>query len=211
VHRLAEEQFSAIEFEMISSIVLAAGMSTRMGEPKQLLDWGGEPLLAYQVRQLREAGCDEVIVVLGYRSDDIHRAIRRSECRVMLNPRYQMGRAGSLRIGAKAVDRDAEAIVIINVDQPRSADRIRELVERHDQQFAATRPACDGHAGHPLVVSGWLRPELLEASEEQEGLRGIIRRHQDQLQEIPSDSGCLLDINTRADYEEARRSQDAVV
>ncbi|MYK25863.1 MAG: NTP transferase domain-containing protein, partial [Dehalococcoidia bacterium] len=50
---------------MISSILLAAGMSTRMGQPKALLDWGGEPLICYQIRQLQEAGVDEVVVVLG--------------------------------------------------------------------------------------------------------------------------------------------------
>ncbi|MEO6397075.1 MAG: NTP transferase domain-containing protein, partial [Tepidiformaceae bacterium] len=61
---------------MLSSIVLAAGFSSRMGEPKALLDWGGEPLLAYHVRQLREAGADEVIVVLGHRGDEIQRGMR---------------------------------------------------------------------------------------------------------------------------------------
>ena len=50
---------------MISSILLAAGMSTRMGEPKALLDWGGEPLIRYQIRQIQEAGVDEVALVLG--------------------------------------------------------------------------------------------------------------------------------------------------
>jgi molybdenum cofactor cytidylyltransferase len=195
---------------MISSIVLAAGISTRMGKPKALLDWHGEPLLAHQVKQLLEAGCDEVIVVLGYRSDDIHRQIKRLKCRVMLNPRFQMGRAGSLRIGAKAVNRDAEAIVIVNVDQPCNAALVRALIAAHEPTAAATRPAHEGHAGHPVVVSGWLRPEMLEATDEDEGLRGILRRHQDQLREIPADASCLLDLNTPADYREALRTAGTV-
>ncbi|MBK7725004.1 MAG: NTP transferase domain-containing protein [Dehalococcoidia bacterium] len=58
---------------MISGIILAAGTSTRMGRPKALLDWGGQPLVCYQVRQLQEAGCDEVIVVLGHKADNISR------------------------------------------------------------------------------------------------------------------------------------------
>jgi molybdenum cofactor cytidylyltransferase len=191
---------------MNSSIILAAGMSTRMGQPKALLEWGGQPLLAYQVEQLREAGCDEVIVVLGYRSDEIHRQVKRSNCRVMLNPKYQMGRAGSLRIGAKAVNRDADTIVIVNVDQPRPAALIRGLLDAHDSASAFTRPNHAGHSGHPIVVSGWLRPELLDANEEDEGLRGILRRHRDQLREIEADASCLLDLNTPEEYDEARRS-----
>ena len=191
---------------MISSIVLAAGMSTRMGQPKALLNWAGEPLLAFQVRQLREAGCDEVIVVLGHRSDEIHRHIRRANCRVMLNPRFQMGRAGSLRIGAKAVNRDAEAIVVLNVDQPRPSALIRALIDSHKPEYAATRPSYEGHAGHPVVVSGWLRPELLDASDDEEGMRGILHRHQDQMHEIPAEASCLLDLNTPGDYEDALRA-----
>ena len=88
---------------MISSIILAAGLSSRMGSLKSLLDWGGEPLLGYEIKTLKEAGADEVIVVLGYRADDIHRKIAKYDCRVMLNPLFYQGRAGSLRIGAKAV------------------------------------------------------------------------------------------------------------
>lgn len=191
---------------MISGIVLAAGMSTRMGQPKALLDWDGEPLIAFQVKQLLDAGCDEVIAVLGYRSDDIHRAIKRLPCRVMLNPRYQMGRAGSLRIGAKAANRDADRIVVLNVDQPRPATLIRTLLEAHDPASAATRPGHAGRRGHPVVVSGWLRPELLDATESDEGLRGILRRHEDQVRIVETGEACLLDLNTPDDYEAARRA-----
>jgi molybdenum cofactor cytidylyltransferase len=190
---------------MISSIVLAAGASTRMGEPKALLDWGGEPLICYQVNQLAEAGVDEVVAVLGYRADDISRMMRQLHCRIMLNARYQMGRAGSLRIGAKAVNRDADTIVITNVDQPRPASLIRALLDAHaDGDWLATRPAYEGQGGHPIIVSGKLRGELLAATDEQEGLRGILREHANQVQTIPWDESCVLDLNTREDYERAR-------
>jgi molybdenum cofactor cytidylyltransferase len=188
---------------MNSSIILAAGMGTRMGELKPLLDWGGEPLIAYQVRQMKEAGVDEVIVVLGFHGDEIHREIRRLPCRVMLNPRYFAGRAGSLRIGAKATNRDAEAIVITSVDQPRPASVIRQLLDAHDQKYAATRHSHGGHGGHPIVISGWLRPELLEASDENDGLRGILRAHASEIQELPGNELSHLDLNTPAEYQEA--------
>ncbi len=185
---------------MISAILLAAGMSTRMGQPKALLDWGGEPLITYHVRQLREAGAGEVIAVLGHRADEIHRQLRRAECRVMLNARYQMGRAGSLAIGAKAVDRDTQAIVVIGVDQPRPASVIRELIAAHKPGSAATRPLADGHHGHPVIVAGRLRDELMAASEVEHGLQGILRRHADELAEYEADSICHLDLNTPEEY-----------
>ena len=188
---------------MISSILLAAGMSTRMGEPKALLDWGGEPLIRYQIRQLQEAGADEVVVVLGHRSDDIHRRLRGLAYRSVLNPTYQLGRAGSLRAGAKAVNREARAIVLLNVDQPRPADLIRAIVEAHGPTAAATRPAYGDRHGHPVALAGRLRGDLLDASDAQGGLRGILAAHASEIVDVPCDERCLLDLNTRDEYEAA--------
>lgn len=189
---------------MISGLILAAGMSTRMGTPKALLDWGGEPLLAYQVNQLKEAGCDEVIVVLGHQADLIHRRVRALPCRVMLNPRYHSGRSGSLRIGVKAVNRDADTIVVVNVDQPCPASVIRSLLEAHRPEAAATRPVHDGRHGHPVVVSGRLRAEMLAVTDAQEGLRDVLNAHAGEIQDVPFDDRCLLDVNTPEDYAMAR-------
>ena len=185
---------------MISSILLAAGMSTRMGEPKALLDWGGEPLIKYQIRQLQEAGVDEVVVVLGYRADEIHRKLHGLTYRSVLNPVYQLGRAGSLRAGAKAVNREASALVLLNVDQPRPAELIRSVIDAHTPQASATRPAHGDHHGHPVVLAGRLRAELLAATEDEQGLRGVLAAHEDAIVDVPSDERCLLDLNTPDDY-----------
>jgi CTP:molybdopterin cytidylyltransferase MocA len=191
---------------MISSILLAAGMGTRMGRPKGLLDWGGESLLSYQARQLIEAGVDEVIVVLGFHADDHQRTIKTLPCRIMNNARYFTGRAGSLRIGARAANRDADAIVILNVDQPRPAAALRDLIAAHNVRYAATRPSYEGHSGHPVVVSGWLRPELLEATEEAGGLRAILRAHATEIRDFPGGQLWTLDINTPEEYRQAVES-----
>ena len=191
---------------MLSSILLAAGFSTRMGKPKALLDWGGEPLIAYHVHQLRDAGAEEVIVVLGHRGDEIQRAMRGLDCRVMLNSRYQMGRASSLRLGAKAVSRDAEAILITSVDQPRPADFLRTLVAAFQAGRAGVRPVFDGHHGHPIVLAGTLREELMTAAEESDGLLAIVRAHARELDELATPDDLLaLDINTPDDYQAALR------
>ncbi len=176
-----------------------------MGEPKALLDWGGEPLVCYQVRQMHEAGCDEVIVVLGHKADDVSRQMKTTKCRTMFNSRYQHGRAGSLRIGAKAANRDADAILISDVDAPRPASFLRALIEGHRADSAVTRPVHDGHRGHPVVVSGRLRDELMAATEETEGLHGILRAHATEVGEV--DAGEMLDIgfNTPEEYRAARQ------
>ncbi len=180
-------------------------MSTRMGKPKALLDWGGDCLVNYQVEQLRQAGCDEVIVVLGHKADDVSRQMKATNCRTMLNPRYAHGRAGSLRIGAKAVNRDADAILITDVDSPRPAAFLRALIEGHRPESAVTRPVHNGHRGHPVVVAGRLREELMAATDDDEGLHGVLRAHATESGEV--DAGELLDLgfNTPDEYREARR------
>ena len=188
---------------MISSILLAAGMSTRMGEPKPLLDWGGEPLIRYQIEQLLQGGVDEVVVVLGHRGDDVHRKLHGLAYRAVLNPTFQLGRAGSLRMGAKAVAREASAIVILNVDQPRPASLIRALIEAHTAEATVTRPEHEGRHGHPVVVSSRLRAELLTADDADGGLHGVVAAHEDEIVDVPTDASCLLDLNTREEYEAA--------
>ncbi len=189
---------------MNSAILLAAGISTRMGSPKPLLDWGGRPLVVYHVEQLHQAGADEVIVVLGHRADDISRHLRGVRCRIMFNPRYQLGRAGSLRIGAKAANRDADRIIIIDVDQPRPASFLRGLYEAHQPHHDIVVPVHAGHRGHPVLVAGRLREELMHADDATLGLRGIIQAHREHIGEV--DLGDLLDLtfNTPEEYEAAR-------
>ncbi len=190
---------------MISGLILAAGMSTRMGSPKPLLDWGGESLIAYQVKQLVAGGCDEVVVVLGHAADRVHRTISHLPCRVMLNPRYHVGRSGSLRIGAKAVDREADPILVIGVDQPRPAAFLSRLLKAHHSPAVATRPTVNGSHGHPIVVAGGLRESMMTVPDDQEGIRAILRSENGKIVDLECDDTCLVDINTPSDYEEAKR------
>ena len=189
---------------MMSGILMAAGQSTRMGKPKALLDWSGESLVRYQVRQLTEAGVDEVIIVIGFGSDEIHRHVRGMNARVVLNPRYQLGRTGSLQIAAKAVDQDTDAIVILNVDQPRPADLIQKVVGEISDGVDVAQPISGDHRGHPVAVAGSLRAELISASDDAEGLRGILDSRRDATSYVEADELCLLDINTPDDYETAK-------
>lgn len=134
-----------------------------------------------------------MIVVLGHKADDVSRQMRTTNCRTMLNPRYAHGRAGSLRIGAKAVNRDADAIVITDVDSPRPASFLRALIDGHRPESAVTRPVHDGHRGRPN--RGWragCREKLMAASDEDEGLHGVLRAHAAEWGEV--DAGELLDL-----------------
>lgn len=193
---------------MIAAILLAAGESRRMGSPKPLLDWAGETLIEYQVRQLRAAGVDQVIAVLGHRADEVRPAAERAGATVVVNDDYAEGRASSLRVGAAAIPEGTAEIVVLSVDQPRPAAVIRRLLEEHLASGALiTLPAHDGKRGHPALLCGSIAPELLRVNEAAKGLREIIHRRAESIHELPFDTDIvLLDINTPEEYDSARKT-----
>lgn len=188
----------------IYAILLAAGESTRMGRLKQLLPWDGVPLVAWQVRQLREAGVEGVIVVLGYAADQIRSAVP-PEARVAVNSAYRQGRATSLRCGAEAAPDDAEAILVLSADQPRPAWLPRRLIDRwRETQALVVSPRFAKGYGHPILLDGSLLTELRQVSDETLGLRAVIDRHLVKAESLAiSNDSVDVDLNTPLDYEAA--------
>ncbi len=179
-----------------------------MGRPKPLLRWGERTLIEYQLAQLAAAPVDETIVVLGHRAEEVLPHVEGRGATTIFNRRYQEGRASSLRLAAAVLPDTTEAVVVLAVDQPRPAEVTRTLVEEHrGRGMLITVPTHAGRRGHPTVISGRLLPELRELSEEDLGLRAVIRRHDAQVAEVPFDDGVvLLDINDPAEYERAKES-----
>ena len=192
---------------MIAAILLAAGESTRMGRPKQLLDWQGRPLVAAQVETLLEAQCRPVVVVLGAHANRIRQTIpARADVQIATNHQWRGGRASSIRAGARAVPPGVDAVVVVSVDQPSSPDVItrltRELDSSRDPLIAV--PRHDGRNGHPPIVRAELLPELQNVTERNEGLRQVRRRHADRTIFLEMDNPIVtLNLNTPDAYRSA--------
>ncbi|MBI2762102.1 MAG: nucleotidyltransferase family protein [Chloroflexi bacterium] len=191
-----------------AGILLAAGLSSRMGQTKPLLPWDGRTLIAYQVAQLHEAGVGDVVVVVGHDAGRVAAAARSAGARVVVNRRYLEGRAGSVRAGALALRDESSAVVLLSADQPRPSSLTRRLLEEHVRRGAAiTVPRLHARRGHPTVLAGSLLDELRAVSEETEGLRAIIRAHADEINDVDvTDPRALLDVNTPEAYRDARRA-----
>ena len=189
----------------VSAILTAAGESTRMGRPKPLLPWRGVSLVEHQVACLLESGCDEVVVVLGHASDEVAPLVRGEGVRAVINPDYRKGKTTSIKTGLAHADPSATAIVLLAVDQPRTADIVREVVQAHVTGGALiTSPRYEGHGGHPLVFAAELRPELERISEERQGIREVFQAHRGDVHKLPLDDPMIrLDLNTPQAYESA--------
>jgi CTP:molybdopterin cytidylyltransferase MocA len=177
-----------------------------MGEPKAVFLWDGQPLIAYQVGELAAAGCRPVVVVLGHEADAIIPFIVHPAAEVVVNPRWAEGRASSLRAGAQAVPDDADAVVVLNVDQPRPRHIIARLAAEHERGGAlVTQPEYRGKRAHPVALSAALLPDLRSVTEETLGLRAVLRAHAAETRLVPFDDPVVtVDLNTPGDVRAAR-------
>ena len=106
-----------------------------MGTPKPLLDWCGSPLIRRQVEALAAAGASPIIVVLGHGYDDLVPVVPGLPgVQTVHNPDYKNGKTTSIKAGARELQRlgVGDSILVLNVDQPRTADLIKRVVDAHD-------------------------------------------------------------------------------
>lgn len=192
----------------VRALLLAAGESRRMGTPKPLLAWRGRPLVVYGVEQLRAAGIDEVIVVVGHAAELVTPLAEAAGARVVENVTYRDGRAGSIRLGAAALPDDTRAVLTLNVDQPRSAALIRRVLGAHLAGDALiTTPEQGGRRGHPVLWDGSVLPDLRDVRDESAGLRALLIRYGERRRIVPVDDPAIhLEFNTPDEYAAALRA-----
>ena len=183
-----------------------------MGSPKALLKWRSATLVEHQVSILLEGGASEVVVVLGHRSEEITPYVERTGASYIVNNRYREGRTSSIRTGLEAVPEHAEDVILVGVDQPRTSQIVRRVVDTHVAASALlTSPRLKGRGGHPLMFSTRLMPELKLISEENQGLREVFERHRPEITEVHFDDPMVrLDLNTPEAYESAYQTYGRV-
>jgi xanthine dehydrogenase accessory factor len=195
----------------VSGVILAAGASTRMGRPKQLLSFGDKPLLQHVVDAAATSRLDEVIVVLGAHAGEVRRALvlpDNGKVRVVVNPAYGKGLAESVRCGIAAAASRASAVAILLGDQPRvSAALIDQVLAAHVAAGKpATRPvfgAGDARTpGHPVILSRSLWQALRDLRGD-EGARAILAERPEEVNEVRIISSAPADIDTPEDYAHA--------
>ena len=187
----------------VSAIILAAGMSRRMGTPKQLLRLGDGTLLEQVLENVRRSQADEIILVLGYAAETIQQQIAVDGVRVVINPTYQDGMGTSLKTGLLALDPDCGAALIVLADQPfvqpKTLDQLIEHHHRHRPQILI--PMYKGFRGNPLLLDRSVFPELMGLTGDI-GCRAIFGSHLEGIHKLAvEDPGILLDIDSASDLE----------
>jgi molybdenum cofactor cytidylyltransferase len=186
----------------IVGVVLAAGMSRRLGRPKQLVEIDGVPLVRIVATTCLQSSLDHVVVVTGHESDAIAGALRDLPVRTVWNADYESGQASSLKTGLRsAIESGADAVVVVLADQPGvSSETIDRLLNARRDSGAWIGMAMYGEErGHPVLFGSESFVELDKISGDQGG-REVIKRHRDRV--VLVDGGreqVPMDVDTEDD------------
>jgi molybdenum cofactor cytidylyltransferase len=188
----------------VALLTLAAGGSTRMGRPKQLLEYHGRPLLRHSVEQAVGSCCRPVIVVLGADAEACRATLRDLPVAIIVNEDWQQGMGSSIRAGMAALQErapDAQAVVITLCDQPLiSPALIDQLVRLHVQNDAPMVAASyDDQPGVPALFARSLFPQLA-ALDVNAGAKAVLRAGGSELLTVPYPQA-EVDIDTPDDYD----------
>ena len=187
---------------MNCAIVLAAGLSSRMGVQKLLLPFGGKTVISHIVDQLLASTVGEVHAVVGHQAERISAELSGRAVSIVNNPNYTSGMLSSVRCGLRNLPEKCRAVMVVLGDQPSITTG---LIDQMLQSFAATEknilvPLYKGKRGHPILFSSHYRDEILTQYGDV-GLRGLLHGHSDDTFEMAvSTASVLCDMDCPEDY-----------
>jgi molybdenum cofactor cytidylyltransferase len=187
---------------MICAVVLAAGLSLRMGVQKLLLPFGGKTVISHIIDQLLASNVDGVHVVVGHQAERISAELSGLAVSVVKNPNYKSGMLSSVRCGLVNLPEKCRAVLVVLGDQPSITT---ELVDQMLKSFAKTDksilvPLHKGKRGHPILFSSHYRNEILTHYSDV-GLRGLLHSHPDDIYELNVfNASVLCDMDYPEDY-----------
>ncbi len=192
-----------LELKNSGAIVLAAGLSRRMGAPKMLLPWGEKTVIEHTVTNLIRAGVSEIVVVTGGLHGHLTELLARYSVRFEFNPHFENGEMLlSFQVGLKVLTGACCAAFMVLGDQPGiPAALIRQLWQEYLQRHSGvTIPSYQFKRGHPWLVDRMHWNDIL-ALQPPQTLRDFLRSHEQDIHYLVVESEAVLqDLDTPEDY-----------
>ncbi|MBU3189510.1 nucleotidyltransferase family protein [Clostridium bowmanii] len=200
-----------------NGIILAAGLSSRMGEFKPLLKFKGKTMIEYSIDSMFNAGVSRVIVVLGYRGQEVEALLRNNydslHLLVVFNENYkETDMLASVKIGISALN-TCDAFYILPGDMPAISTKTFLLVNDAMSKTNAmvVFPTINGHLKHPPLIS-WRCIEYIHNFVGEGGLRELWKHFGNQIATIPvQDRGCIMDADTVEDYNKLANYMESLI
>lgn len=188
----------------IGCILLAAGKSSRMGQSKIVLPWGGSTIISTILNAYIEAKVSEIVVVTGGYRELVEKEISHFPVKVAFNRDFENGEmADSVKTGLRALASDCKAVFIALGDQPKisSNDLLGMIDQYQDQHGPLIIPSYSMRRGHPWLVPQSMFQELLELRPPKT-LRDFINGHSEEISYyLVKESDILTDLDTPEDYQ----------
>lgn len=185
-------------------IILAGGLSSRMGEFKALLPFNDIPTIALIIRTAKLAGIEDIIVVTGHNADQLQFITQEKNVRAAYNKRYKDGMFTSVQTGVGALDSDTDAFFLMPVDYPLIPPKVlMDLIELyHENPDSFFVPCFNGKKGHPPLFPMSMA-EIILKSDGDGGLKAITRSHEDMMIKVETEfEAVVMDMDTPEDYRE---------
>ena len=196
------KDLSAATTGKVVAIVLAAGSSSRMGQPKQLLEWEGKTLIRHILSKVSAACISDIIVVWGANATKIKKELDGLSLNLVYNEDWQEGLGSSVVAGTReSIQLDPQALLFVLVDQPYvSVQLLQQIIEQHIQNPDAVIVSDYGpHPGVPALFPAFFFPGLLELSGDA-GARKIIKQYTGKVCLVPFPEG-KYDLDTPEDWQ----------
>ncbi|MBR3457602.1 MAG: NTP transferase domain-containing protein [Selenomonadaceae bacterium] len=184
---------------MVGAVVVAAGLSSRMGDFKPMMLMGTISISQRIIATLKQAGVSRIVFVTGHRADELEHHLTKNGVLFLRNPEYRStDMFESACIGLSYIESKCDRVLFTPVDIPLfTSDTVRALLASAAELAV---PVCDGVRGHPILMSSRIIHQVLRDSGEG-GLRGALSRSgaEEHLIEV-ADRGILMDMDTQEDY-----------
>ncbi|HEY4723354.1 MAG TPA: NTP transferase domain-containing protein, partial [Anaerolineae bacterium] len=194
--------------EPVAGVILAAGASARMGQPKPLLLWRGEPFIRQIARTALAAGLSPVVIVAGAHTAEIRVAVAGLPVMLIHNADWAAGQSTSVKSGLQALPAETGSAIYLLADQPQiPIELISSLIEQHAQSLAPiVAPQIDGRRGNPVLFDRSTFNDLRLLNGEAGG-RALFARYP--ITYLPwQAASILLDVDTPEDYARLKELED---
>ena len=187
--------------QSVAAILLAAGLSRRMGAFKPLLPFGQTSVIESCIKYLKAGGVDTLVVVVGHNADKIRHHVSDPSVVFAVNSDPASEMSESIRCGVEMLPQTVEATLIALVDHPAvPPDVVKTLISEWTEGAKLIVPTWQGRGGHPVLVDLRWRHEL-ETLDEASGLKSFFQSHADAVRRVPVGSEYIArDIDTWDDY-----------
>ncbi len=193
---------NTLNVKKVTGVILAAGMSSRMGKTKQSLPFKGSTILGHVIEQAKLSYLEDIILVLGYDQVNIQAHINNTGIKIVQNPNYKKGQSASLKVGIDNINNSSDAAMFLLGDQPTvKAPTINCLIDAYNTtNKKIVFPTFNGKRGNPVIMDSSLFQDIKKLSGDTGG-RAIFETYKTSILKVPVlDKNILVDIDTREDY-----------